>query len=103
MMYSKVVMILNVSDYELISDELNKLNIPGITVSKVQGFGDYVNEFIQHGFSEGLKIEIFTTSEDAEKIALALSELASNLTEGGGVVAIVPVAKLFNVKKLSMK
>ena len=101
MSYSKVVMILNISDYELISDEIDKLNIPGISVSHVKGFGDYVNEFNPLGLSESLKIEIYTSSEQGENIAGLLSELASKMTEGGGVVAIEPVSKLMNVKKLA--
>ncbi len=100
MSYSKVVMIMNITDYELISDDINKLNAPGVTVSRAQGYGDYVNEFNQYGLSDGLKIEIYTSSEQAEEIAKALSELAVNMTEGGGVVAIEPVSRLMNVKKL---
>lgn len=102
MCYSKVVIILNISDYELINDEINKLNIPGITISNVKGFGDYVNEFNAHGLSNSLKIEIYTSSEQAENIAKVLSELANKMTEGGGVVAIEPVSKLMNVKKLEL-
>ena len=97
MWYSKIVMILNISDYGLIKKEIKQLNIPGITVTKVQGFGDYVNEFNNDGFTEGLKIVIYTSSEQAELIAKSLSQLANELTEGGGVVAVEPVSKLYNV------
>ena len=102
MCYSKVVIILNISDYELINDEINKLNIPGISISNVKGFGDYVNEFNAHGLRDSLKSEINTSSEQAENIAKVLSELANKMTEGGGVVAIEPVSKLMNVKKLEL-
>ena len=100
MWYSKVVMILNISDYGLLSDEIKKLNIPGISVSKVEGYGDYFNEFNANGFSESMKIEIYTSSEKAEFIATSFSDIANKMTEGGGVVAIEPVSRLFNVKKL---
>lgn len=101
MWYSKVTMILNISDYGLIRDELKSLNIPGVSVSFVEGYGDYVNNFHPHGFSEGIKVEIFTSSEQAEEIAEVLADIATNLTEGGGVIAIEPVSKLLNVKKLN--
>ena len=101
MKYSKVVAILNITDYELIADELKKQNIPGVTVSSVQGYGDYVNDFAPFGFSENMKIEIYTSSEQAEEIAQMLADLANKMTEGGGVVAIEPVSKLLNVRKLS--
>ena len=100
MLFSKVVMIINITDYELISDEINQLNVPGITVSHVQGFGDYLNEYSPQGLCESLKVEIYTSSEQADSIAKKLSKMATNMTEGGGMVAIEPVTKLLNVKKI---
>jgi nitrogen regulatory protein P-II 1 len=101
MEYSKVVAILNISDYGLLSEALKSSNIPGVTVSRVEGYGDYVNDFAAFGFSENMKIEIYTDSEQAEAIAQQLSELANAMTEGGGVIAIEPVSTLLNVRKLS--
>ncbi len=100
MIYNKVVMIMNITDYQLISDEIKNLKIPGVTVSKVEGFGDYINEFNNQGLCDSLKIEIYTHAQQAEKIASNLSLLAINMTEGGGLVAIEPVLNLMNVKKL---
>ena len=60
MKYCKVVAILNISDYGIISEELKRNNIPGVTVSTVQGYGDYVNNYAPFGFSENMKIEIYT-------------------------------------------
>lgn len=100
MWFSKVVMIINITDYELISDEIHKLNVPGITVSNVKGFGDYVNVYSSQGLCDSLKVEVYTSSEHADEIASSLSKLAINMTEGGGVVAIEPVSKLMNVKKI---
>ena len=91
---------MNITDYGLISEQLKKLHIPGVTVSKVHGFGDYVNEYAKFGFSENMKIEIYTSEDQAEKIAELLSELGNEMTEGGGIIAIEPLSKLLNVKKL---
>jgi len=101
MWFSKVVMIINITDYELISEEINKLNIPGITVNNVQGFGDYLNEYSPQNLCDSLKVEIYTSAEQANSIATTLSMLAEAMTEGGGVVAIEPVTKLYNVKKIT--
>ncbi len=100
MNYCKVVAIMNITDYGLISEHLKRIHIPGVTVSKVHGFGDYVNEYAQFGFSENMKIEIYTTEEQSIEIARVLSELANEMTEGGGVIAIEPLSQLLNVKKL---
>lgn len=100
MKYSKVTAIFNIIDYAHIRDDLTALDIPGVSVSKVEGFGDYINEYDDNGFSENLKIEIYTTTKTAKDIAKILAQRANEMTEGGGVVAVEPVSELFNVKKL---
>lgn len=100
MKYCKVVAIISITDYGLISDAISRLAVPGVTVNMVKGYGDYVNEFRPFGFSENMKIEIYTSEEKSEEIAEVLSNLANELTDGGGIVAIEPVSKLMNVRKL---
>ena len=100
MNYCKVVAIMNITDYSLVSTAIHKLDVPGVTVSMVKGFGDCINEFHPFGFSENMKIEIYTSEPHAEKVADTLSTLANDMTEGGGVIAIEPVNQLRNVRKL---
>ncbi len=78
-----------------------KLDIPGVTVSMVRGFGDYVNNFDPYGFSDNMKIEIYTLTEQASEIAEVLTRLADEMTEGGGIIAVEPVSQLMNVRKLN--
>ncbi|WP_198264601.1 P-II family nitrogen regulator [sulfur-oxidizing endosymbiont of Gigantopelta aegis] len=96
-------MLINITDYNLISEEIKKLNVPGVTVSHVQGYGDYANHFLQLGLCDSLKVEIYTSIEQADEIAQVLADLSMSMTEGGGLVAIEPVSKLLNVKKLAEK
>jgi len=42
---------------------------------------------------------MYTGSEQAEEISLIFSELANQINEGGGVIAVEPVSHLMNVKK----
>ena len=102
MKYCKVVAIVNITDYNALHVPIRQLDVPGITVSMVKGFGDYVNDFSPFGFSDNMKIEIYTTEEQAKTIAAELSSLADQLTEGGGVIAIEPVDQLMNVRKLNL-
>lgn len=101
MKYCKVVAIMNVTDYNVLHVPIQQLGVPGVTVSMVKGFGDYVNNFNPYGFSDNMKVEIYTTAEQAEVIAAELAALGDQLTAGGGVVAIEPVQQLLNVRKLA--
>lgn len=100
MKYCKVVAIMNITDYNALHVPIQQMDVPGITVSMVKGFGDYVNNFSPFGFSDNMKIEIYTTEDQARTIAAELSSLADQLTVGGGIVAIEPVDQLMNVRKL---
>lgn len=100
MNYCKVVAIMNITDYGIISEQLKQIHIPGVTVSKVQGYGDYINEYAEYGFSDNLKVEIYTNETQAQEVAEIISNLSGEMTEGGGIVAIEPVSNLYNVKKL---
>lgn len=96
----KVVAIMNVTDYNLLNVPIQQMDVPGVTVTMVKGFGDYVNNFNPYGFSDNMKVEIYTTAEQAEVIGAELAALGDQLTEGGGVVAIEPVQQQMNVRKL---
>lgn len=98
--YCKVVAIISGADYHQLSDSLAEFDLPGVTVSPVQGFGDDADDLAPDGFSNNLKIEIYTSCEQAEEIAEVLADRALELTDGGGVVAIEPVLALYNVQKL---
>lgn len=100
MNYCKVVAILNITDYGLINTAIQKMDVPGVTVSIVKGFGDYINTFNEFGLSDNMKIEIYTSPQQAEEVAATLAAIANDLTEGGGIVAIEPVKQLYNVRKL---
>ena len=100
MKYCKVVAIMTITDYNLLHLPIQKMDVPGVTVSMVKGFGDYVNSFSPYGFSDNMKVEIYTTADQSEVIAAELAALGDQLTEGGGVVAIEPVQQLLNVRKL---
>ena len=100
MKYCKVVAIMNVTDYNVLHLPIQQMDVPGVTVSMVKGFGDCVNNFSTYGFSNNMKVEIYTSAEQAEVIAVELAALGDQLTEGGGVVAIEPVQQLMNVRKL---
>ena len=97
MNYCKVVVIMNITDYGLIN---TAIHVPGVTVSMVKGFGDYINTFNDFGLSDNMKIEIYTSEQQAEEVASTFTTIANDLTEGGGIVAIEPVKQLYNVRKL---
>jgi nitrogen regulatory protein PII len=88
-----------------VTDALNALDIPGVTITEVRGHGrqkghtevyrgaEYRIEYVPK-----LRLEIVAEDADAEKIAHALMEHARTGTIGDGKFWIVPVDNVGRIR-----
>ena len=100
MEFSKVTAIFRNDALKEVEDKLKGINISGITVTRVKGFGEYANFFSRDWLSTHTRIEIFTSSVKAEKIARTIMEAANYGAKGDGIVAILPVEKVFRIRSM---
>lgn len=80
---------------------LEKLNVERINVAKVKGFGEYYNFFASNRLTTEVRVEIFTKAEDVDAVAAAVMEAAHTGVPGDGVVAVVPIERLYPVRTRS--
>lgn len=83
---------------EPVEQKLRDVDVERIDVSKVKGYGEYRNFFFRDWMSDEVKIEIFTRQHNVEAIARAIIEGAHTGEPGDGVVAVLPVEKLFLIR-----
>jgi nitrogen regulatory protein PII len=78
---------------------LREMGVPAITVTQAKGYGEYKN-FFAHDWKVGTaRIEIFTTSDEAEPIASTIMDAAHAEHDGAaGIVAILPVEQLYHIR-----
>ena len=81
-----------------VEEKLKEVGVERINVSKVKGYGEYRDFFAPDWMVEEVRIEIFTRKDKAETIASAVMEAAHTGVPGDGVVAILPVDKLFLIR-----
>ena len=98
MRFRKVTAIVRSERLEAIEECLRKLNAPGISVTKVKGYGEYTNFFEADNLSSHLRVEVFTSALHAEEIAVAIMEAAHTGLEGDGVVAVLPVESVYHIR-----
>ena len=67
------------------------LGIGGITVSRVKGFGEHRNYFVNDWLTEHTKLEVFVEDARVEALLSALREGAVSDVPGAGVAAVLPV------------
>ena len=81
-----------------VEKRLEKLNVERINVAKVKGFGEYHNFFAPNWLTTEVRVEIFTKTEEVDAVASAIMEAAHTGVPGDGVVAVLPIERLYLVR-----
>jgi len=97
MNYSKITAIIQPFKLELVEEELKNLCVPGISVTKVQGYGEARNFFNNDWTSAFARIEIFIEANRAQEVAQGIIDTAHTGKEDDGIVAILPVESLYQI------
>ncbi|HKJ76238.1 MAG TPA: P-II family nitrogen regulator [Gammaproteobacteria bacterium] len=99
MAFVKVVGILRTTCVDQVERALCDIHVPGMTVIRVKGFGDYANFFRNDLMDEHARFEVLVPEERSEEVARVMMEAAYSGSAGDGLVTIEPVARAFKVRK----
>ena len=94
----KVTAIVRVEVLERVERRLQDLRMPGVTVTKVKGYGEYKDLFARDWMDEHVRIEIFLRRERADEIARALVDAAHTGVAGDGIVVVLPVESIYRIR-----
>ncbi len=97
----KIVAIIRSAELQKVEGRLVDMRVRGISVTKVKGFGEYANFFNPDWMVTHSRIEIFTEAARVDEIASAIMDVAHTGMEGDGIVAVLPVEKLYRVRTKS--
>jgi nitrogen regulatory protein P-II 1 len=97
----KVTAIIRGNMLEKVETALQEADVHACTVSTVTGFGEYANFYAKDHMTEHARLEIFIEQNRAEEIARIIMEAAHVGLPGDGIVAILPVEKLFSIRTRS--
>jgi nitrogen regulatory protein P-II 1 len=99
MEFAKVTAIIRNELVEKVEVALEKAGVSGFTVTKVSGVGEWEKKFsFYNGPSPHCMIEIFTAGDGAEQIAGVIMDAAHTGAVGDGLVAVLPVGKIFRIR-----
>lgn len=94
----KVTAIVRVDVLEAVERRLQELRVPGLTVTKVKGYGEYVNFFTRDRMTEHARIEIFLRRQRADEVARAIVDAAHTGGAGDGIVVVLPVESIYRIR-----
>jgi len=101
MKYRKVTAIFRFELLGKVEKKLQELGVKALSVSKVKGYGEYADFYAKNWLTSHARIELFLEEKDAELTARAIMDAASLDMEGDGIVAILPVEKLYRIRTKS--
>lgn len=82
---------------ETLERKLATVHAPGLTATKVKGYGEYKNFFSSDLTTVHTKIEIFAEEAHVAAITNAIVEVAHSTVPGAGIVAVIPVDSLLHL------
>ncbi len=101
MKYRKVTAIVRREVLEKVERKLKDIGVQGVSVTRVKGYDEYADFYSRDWQVTHARIEIFTTEKQAESIARDIMDAAHVGLSGDGIVAVLPVEKLYRIRTRS--
>lgn len=96
--FRNVTAIIQSGMLEKVEKALQASNVPGISVSKVKGFGEYANFYKSDWMTTHVRIEVFVSKSQADQIAKIIMDVAHTGIDGDGIVAVLPVYDVYHIR-----
>ncbi len=93
-----VVGIIRPGALEPVEEKLQEIGVRGLTVIRGKGYGAYANFFTRDWLVDQVKLEIYVEQDRADSVAQAILDAAHTGSPGDGIVAILPVDRVFSVR-----
>lgn len=96
--FRKITAIIRASQLETVEQALLATGVKGVSVTQVSGYGEYHNFYRPDMMTSHARIEIFAAADAAEAIARCIMDAAHLGQPGDGIVAVLPVEKLYRIR-----
>jgi nitrogen regulatory protein P-II 1 len=98
MKFSKVTAIIQPDRLNKVEQKLHSINVPGMSISQVKGYGEYADFYTTDWMVTHTRIEVFVSTEQAESVAEAIMSAAYTGCEGDGIICISPVESVYHIR-----
>ena len=98
MNFRKVTAIIRIGRADQVEKRLKSIGVPGMSCTRVKGYGEYANFYSSDSRIEHARVEIFVRVSQADEVARTIMEAPSTDVSGDGFVAVLPVEHLCHIK-----
>lgn len=95
--FMNVTATIGIDRLDAVEESLREAGVPGVSVSKVRGYGLYKNFFQRDFLSSHAHIQVYAPVNRVEAIVNAIMDAAHTGTEGDGVVVVSPIKRMYRI------
>jgi nitrogen regulatory protein P-II 1 len=98
MPFKKVTAIIRTNTLEAVESGLACLGVPGVTVTRVKGFGEYANFMTRDWLSAHARLEVFVDAAQVDAVVEVVTRAAHTGLAGDGIVVVLPVDQVHRIR-----
>lgn len=99
MRFRKVTAIFPSLKLDDVEQALIGIGVPGMTVCKTHGLGEYRNYYARDAMTDCVRVEVFTDANKAEGIVTTIARTVHQGASSDGIVAVLPVEELLHIRE----
>jgi nitrogen regulatory protein P-II 1 len=97
MKFKFITATINISMVDKVEQRLRKIAAPGLSVSKVQGYGTHKNFFQRDLMTTHARLQVYVPEERVAEIVDAIMDAGGTGSEDDGIVAVSPVETIYRI------
>jgi nitrogen regulatory protein P-II 1 len=98
MRYRKITTIVPMDRLEAVEEALKEAGTPGLSITKVKGYGGYKNFYDPDWCATHGRVEVFIAADQADATVQAILEAAHTGGEDDGLIVVLPVESLISIR-----
>ncbi len=99
MKYRRIVAIIPSDELDHVEEELSAIGVPGMTVGKVSGIGEYRNYYTKDMMSECRRVDVFTEVARTREIVNTIAMAVGKNMKTDGIIAVLPVEEFIHIRE----
>ncbi len=97
MKMKRITAVVPVEILEPMEKHLRECAVPGVTVERVQGYGEHPNFFRRDLMHDNARVILYAEIEDVDRIVAAVEACAQECQTKAGILAVESIDRLVNL------
>ncbi|VAW02020.1 hypothetical protein MNBD_ALPHA06-1897 [hydrothermal vent metagenome] len=97
MTYNEITAIVDLLAIKRVRQSLRAINIPGITVFRVKGYGKHKNFFRRGLMQQHSCLSVIASEQQTDHIVQTILDAAHTGLEGDGIVSVKPLSRFYSI------